>query len=188
MVASFIMAAVGIQVVYQAVHKSIIGEYQSPDLISAWVGIFAAVVMYFVYRFNRNLAREIKSQSVMAAAKDNLSDALVSIGTVIGIIGAQLGLPWLDPVAAVIVGLIICKTAWEIFRDASHHLTDCFDEEEILIYKDTIINTNGVRDVKDIKARYYGNNQVVDVVILVHSELSLMEAHNIAVYVEPLVR
>ncbi|WP_230495122.1 cation diffusion facilitator family transporter [Pseudoneobacillus rhizosphaerae] len=102
MVASFIMAAVGIQVVYQAVHKSIIGEYQSPDLISAWVGIFAAVVMYFVYRFNRNLAREIKSQSVMAAAKDNLSDALVSIGTVIRIIGAQLGLPWLDPVAAVI--------------------------------------------------------------------------------------
>ncbi|WP_230495123.1 cation transporter dimerization domain-containing protein [Pseudoneobacillus rhizosphaerae] len=86
------------------------------------------------------------------------------------------------------MGLIICKTAWEIFRDASHHLTDGFDEEEILIYKDTIINTNGVRGVKDIKARYYGKNQVVDVVILVHSELSLKEAHNIAVHVEPLVR
>ncbi|MFD2444656.1 cation diffusion facilitator family transporter [Bacillus sp. CGMCC 1.16607] len=184
MVASFIMGAVGIHVVYQAVHKSIIGEYQSPELISAWAGIFAAVVMYFVYRYNRNLAREIKSQSVMAAAKDNLSDALVSIGTVIGIIGSQLGISWLDPVAAIIVGLIICKTAWEIFRDASHHLTDGFDEEEILIYKEAILRTKGVRAVKDIKARYYGNNQVVDVVILVQSELSLREAHNIATNVE----
>ncbi|MHC0038430.1 cation diffusion facilitator family transporter [Pseudoneobacillus sp. C159] len=184
MVASFIMAAVGIHVVYEAIHKSIIGDYQSPGLISAWVGLFSAVVMYFVYRYNRNLAREIKSQSVMAAAKDNLSDALVSIGTVIGIIGAQLELPWLDPLTAVIVGLIICKTAWEIFREASHHLTDGFDEEEILVYKDTILNTIGVRAVKDIKARYYGNNQVVDVVILVQSELSLKEAHNIATNVE----
>lgn len=51
-----------------------------------------------------------------AAAKDNLSDAWVSIGIVVGIIGSQFSLPWLDPAAAVIVGLLICKTAWDIFR------------------------------------------------------------------------
>lgn len=184
MVASFIMAVVGIHVVYDAINKFFVGGYESPNLLSAWVGIFSAVVMYFVYRYNRNLAREIKSQSVMAAAKDNLSDALVSIGTVIGIFGAQLNLPWLDPLTAIIVGLLICKTAWDIFREASHHLTDGFDEEEIIDYKDTILNTHGVKEVKDIKARNYGNNQVVDVVILVQSELSLKEAHNISTKVE----
>ncbi len=65
----------------------------------------------------------------MAASKDNISDAWVSIGTAIGIFGSQLGLPWLDPLAAFVVGILICKTAWEIFREASHHLTDGFDEK-----------------------------------------------------------
>lgn len=184
MVASFIMAAVGVNVVYEAIHTFVIGSHESPDLISAWIGLFSAIIMYFVYRYNRNLAREIKSHSVMAAAKDNLSDALVSIGTVVGILGAQLNLPWFDPLTAVLIGVIICKTAWEIFREASHHLTDGFDEEEIMTYKETILNTQGVKEVKDIKARNYGNNQVVDAVILVRSDLSLKEAHHISTRVE----
>ena len=71
----------------------------------------------------------------MAAARDNISDAWVSIGTVIGIAGSQFGLPWLDPVTAVIVGFLICKTAWDIFKEATHHLTDGFDVELIREYR-----------------------------------------------------
>ena len=184
MLASFIMMGVGIQVTYQAISSVFNRIEESPDLIAAWTGLFSAIVMYFVYRYNQKLAREINSQSVMAAAKDNLSDAWVSIGAFVGIIGAQFGLPWLDPIAAIIVGLIICKTAWEIFRDASHHLTDGFDQKLLDSYKDTIINCYGVKGVKDIKARNYGNNVVVDTVILVNSDLDLKEAHDIATEVE----
>jgi cation diffusion facilitator family transporter len=140
--------------------------------------------MYFVYRYNRNLATKINSQSVMAAAKDNLSDAWVSIGTAIGIIGAQFHLPWLDSVTAVIVGFLICKTAWDIFREASHHLTDGFDEQQLEEYKETILNTPGVKGVKDIKARNYGSSPVVDVSILVNSTLGVGAAHDITTKVE----
>ncbi|MEH7081213.1 cation diffusion facilitator family transporter [Neobacillus drentensis] len=184
MVASFIMIAVGIQVTYEAISSIFHGRNETPDLISAWTGLFCAVVMYLVYRYNKKLAREINSQSVMAAAKDNLSDAWVSVGTFIGIIGAQFNLPWLDPITAIIVGLLICKTGWEIFRDASHHLTDGFDEKQIETYKETIIDCNGVKGVKDIKARNYGNNVVVDIVILVNSDLDIRGAHDIATKVE----
>ena len=90
----------------------------------------------------------------------------VSIGTAVGIIGSQFQLGWLDPVAAVIVGLLICKTAWDIFRDASHQLTDGFDVHKIQLYKNTIGTIYGVKGIKDIKARNYGNNTVVDVVII----------------------
>lgn len=184
MVAAFIMIAVGIQVTYEAISSIFHGRNETPDLISAWTGLFCAVVMYLVYRYNKKLAREINSQSVMAAAKDNLSDAWVSVGTFIGIIGAQFNLPWLDPITAIIVGLLICKTGWEIFRDASHHLTDGFDEKQIETYKETIIDCNGVKGVKDIKARNYGNNVVVDIVILVNSDLDIRGAHDIATKVE----
>ncbi|MFP7300306.1 cation diffusion facilitator family transporter [Neobacillus niacini] len=184
MVASFIMMGVGLQVTYVAISSVFKGFEKSPDLLSAWTGLFCAFVMFFVYRYNRKLAEEINSQSVMAAAKDNLSDAWVSIGTFVGIIGSQFGLPWLDPVTAIIVGLIICKTGWEIFREASHHLTDGFDQEQLDSYKTTVINCNGVKGVKDIKARNYGNNVVVDVIILVNSNLDLHHAHDIATIVE----
>lgn len=184
MVASFIMIAVGIQVIYQAILSIFFGRNGTPDLTSAWTGLFCALVMYFVFRYNKKLASEINSQSVMAAAKDNLSDAWVSVGTFIGIVGAQFNLPWLDPITAIIVGLLICKTGWEIFRDASHHLTDGFDEKQIETYKETIIDCYGVKGVKDIKARNYGNNVVVDIVILVNSTLDIRGAHDIATKVE----
>ncbi|MDQ0223857.1 cation diffusion facilitator family transporter [Metabacillus niabensis] len=184
MVASFIMAVVGFQVLYNAVLSVFDGQQESPDLISAWTGLFCAIIMFFVYRYNRNLGRKINSQGLMAAAKDNLSDALVSIGTVIGIIGSQFGLPWLDPITAVLVGIIICKTAWEIFRDTSHHLTDGYDIEKMDVYKETVLSMPGVKGVKDIKARAYGNNSVVDIVILVNSNLGIRDAHDISTAVE----
>ncbi|MEH7503651.1 cation diffusion facilitator family transporter [Neobacillus drentensis] len=184
MVASFIMVVVGIQVTYEAITSIFNGRNESPDLVSAWTGLFCALVIYGVYRYNKKLANDTNSQSVMAAAKDNLSDAWVSVGTFIGIIGAQFGLPWLDPLTAIIVGLLICKTGWEIFRDASHYLTDGFDEKQIELYKETINNCFGVKGVKDIKARNYGNNVVVDIVILVNSSLDIRGAHDIATEVE----
>ncbi|MBS4223017.1 cation diffusion facilitator family transporter [Lederbergia citrea] len=184
MVASFIMIAVGIQVLYGAISSVFSAKQESPDLISAWTGMFSSVVMYMVYRYNRNLGRKINSQAVMAAAKDNLSDAWVSIGTVIGIIGSQFNLPWLDPVTAVIVGLLICKTGWDIFRKASHDLTDGYDEEQLDIYRKSILKIRGVKGIKDIRARKYGSNSVVDVVIIVNSTLFIGAAHDISERVE----
>ncbi|MDQ0229300.1 cation diffusion facilitator family transporter [Metabacillus malikii] len=184
MVASFIMAVVGIQVLFDALRSVFTKHDQVPDMISAWTGLFCAIVMFLVYRYNSKLGRKINSQGLLAAAKDNLSDALVSIGTVIGIIGSQFGLPWLDPITAVLVGIIICKTAWEIFRDASHHLTDGYDTEKMHAYKQTVLTIYGVKGVKDIRARNYGNNSVVDIVILVNSTLGIKDAHDISTEVE----
>ncbi|MDG0792198.1 cation diffusion facilitator family transporter [Cohnella ginsengisoli] len=184
LISSFIMAAVGLQVLFAAVSSVFGGSEKAPDPISVWAGLFSAAAMYFVYRYNRRLAVRINSQAVMAAAKDNVSDALVSVGAVIGIVGSQFGLPWLDPVAAVAVGLLICKTAWDIFRDASHHLSDGFDESTIESFKEAILEVEGVEAVKDIKARNYGSSAVVDVVVLVNMELDFAEAHEIATSVE----
>lgn len=182
--ASFIMMAVGIQVFYEAVTSVFSGRTETPDMIAGWTGVFSALVMYFVYRYNSRLAKKINSTSVNAAAKDNISDAWVSIGSAIGIFGSQLNLPWLDPLTAVIVGGLIIKTAWDIFKEASHQLSDGFDEEKIEAYRDTIQNVQGVKGVKQIKARSYGNNAVVDIVIFVKSTLDIKDAHDISTVVE----
>lgn len=184
MIASFIMMVVGIEVLFGAITAIFNGVNQPPDMISAWTALFSSIVMYMVYRYNKKLALKIKSQSVMAAAKDNLSDSWVSIGTAIGIIGSQFNLPWLDPVAAIIVGGLICKTAWEIFQEASHQLTDGFDQDLIKKYRATIFEIQGVKGIKDLKARSYGNNIVVDLVITVNADLDIGDAHDISTKVE----
>ncbi|SET09467.1 cation diffusion facilitator family transporter [Paenibacillus sp. NFR01] len=182
--ASFIMMAVGLEVLVAAVSSVFKGRAQSPDLISVWTGLFCAVVMYFVYRYNKNLAAKIRSQAVMAAAKDNISDAIVSIGAVIGIVGSQFGIPWLDPVTAVAVGFIICRTAWDIFREASHQLSDGYDEAAVQAYKETVMQVAGVEDVMDLRARNYGSNAVVDVVLSIKGDLAFQKAHDVATNVE----
>lgn len=184
LVASIIMIFVGFQVLASAITSIFDGVSEAPDMISAWTGLFSALVMFSVYRYNRNLALKIKSQSVMAAAKDNLSDSWVSIGTAAGIIGSQFNLPWLDPVTAVIVGTLILKTGWDIFREASHQLTDGFDQELISDYRETICEIKGVKGINDLKARRYGNNIVVDIVITVNPTLDISEAHDISTKVE----
>lgn len=184
MIASFIMVAVGIQVIIEAIITIFQEEKQSPDILAAYVASISGLVMYFVYRYNKKLALRIKSKAVMAAAKDNISDAWVSIGTAVGIFGSQFNLPWLDTLTAIIVGILICKTAWDIFREASHELSDGFDENKVYLYRDVITRVDGVKGVKEIKGRNYGNNEVLDVVILVNSTLDIKEAHDIATHVE----
>jgi cation diffusion facilitator family transporter len=184
LMASFIMIAVGIQVLYQSVKKFFEPTISTPDMIAAWTALFCAIVMMFVYRYNIRLAKKINSKAIMAAAQDNRSDALVSIGAFVGIIGSQFGLPWLDPLTATIVGFIICKTAWDIFKDASHALTDGFDEKELNAIKQTIENTPGVESIKDIRARVHGNNVLVDVTIYVNGSLNVVESHDITEKIE----
>ena len=87
-----------------------------------------------------------------------------------------------------IVGFLICKTAWDIFRDATHYLTDGYDIEKIQCYKETVQSLYGVKGVKDIKARSYGNNAVVDIVILVNSDLGIRDAHDISTKVEDVLK
>lgn len=184
LLAAFIMASVAIQVLLSAGQSLFEANHETPDMFTAWTALGAALVMYGVYLYNRRLAKKINSQSILAAAHDNRSDALVSVGAFIGIIGSRLGLGWLDTLTAFVVGLIILKTAWDIFSDASLALTDAFDLDELKGMQKTVEKVPGVRGVPSIKARSHGNITLVDVVLLVDPGLNVIESHDITEYVE----
>ncbi|GGA37655.1 cation diffusion facilitator family transporter [Paenibacillus physcomitrellae] len=184
LIASFIMFVVGLQVLYQAFMKFREPEAVSPDMTAAWVALLCAVIMYGVYRYNSRLARRVRSSALNAAAQDNRSDALVSIGAFAGIMGSQFGMAWLDPLAALVVGFIICRTAWLIFRDATHNLTDGFDAEQLEDIRHTVQRTPGVAAIIDLKARVNGNNTLVDATIGVDERMSVAESHAITEEIE----
>lgn len=184
LIASFIMMVVGLQVLFSAGESIFSAKQETPDMIAAWTAAGGAVLMLIVYRYNKRLAKKVKSQALLAAAADNKSDAFVSIGTFIGIVAAQFHLAWIDTVTAFVIGLLICKTAWDIFKESSHSLTDGFDIKDISAYKQTIEKISGVSRLKDIKARYLGSTVHVDVVVEVSADLNITESHDIANEIE----
>lgn len=187
LVASLIMIAVGINVLYTAVLDTIFFKKEAPDLISAGTALFCALGIYLVYRYNLKIANQINSSGLKAAAKDNLSDAFVSIGTAVGIIASQFGFPWIDPLAAVVVGVLIIKTGWEIFIEAAHNLTDGFDKELLDQITASIDSVTGVEGIEDIKARVHGNNTLMDLIVLVNPNITVVQGHDIAVSVEKML-
>jgi len=188
LVASFIMLYVGVDVMLGAIPSMFNPNPTAPGMIAGYTALVTSVIMFGVYHYNRKLALRTNSQALMAAAMDNRSDALVSIGTFIGVAGAQFQLPWLDPLTALIVGVIIIKTGWEIFRETVHRLTDGFDQSKLEDLRSTIAHIDGVERISDIKARYHGSSVLVDVVVLVDPQLNVVESHTITEEIEDRMR
>ncbi|WLR52833.1 cation diffusion facilitator family transporter [Bacillus tianshenii] len=180
LLASFIMFSIGIEVLIDAFQSLFHERQHAPNLLAAWTALGSAAAMYGVYAFNLRLANNVKSSALKAAAKDNLSDALVSIGTAVGILASQFQMAWIDPLAAFVVGLVILKTAIEIFRETTHMLTDGFDEKKMKEYEQTISEIDGVMKVEDVKARMQGNDVILDATIKVDPSLNVIESHEIA--------
>lgn len=187
MITSFIMVVVGVQVVMSAVRAFINHDTTTPDPVAGIVGIVSAIAMYGVYRYNRNLAKKVNSGALLAAAKDNLSDAYTSIGTAVAIFAASLGLDWLDNGAAFVVGLLIIWTGFEIFTDSAFSLSDGFSEDELHRYKNDILVIPGVEEVRDIRGRTYGSNIFLDVVVMMDGSMSVNESHRITEEIESML-
>lgn len=188
LVASFIMAVVGLQVLFNSGKSFIENNHSSPSLLTAVVAIISGIIMYIVYRYNLKLSERTKSSAVKAAALDNRSDALVSFGTAIGILGAIVGFPIIDSITAIIVGIIIIKTAYEIFFEAVHTLTDGFDEEEVETLSTLVRNVDGVIHLIDLKGRNHGNMVFVDLTVTVNPELNVWKSHQITEDIENTIR
>ncbi|WP_215141258.1 cation diffusion facilitator family transporter [Exiguobacterium qingdaonense] len=184
LVASLIMIAVGIFVFFSSLSNLIEGEYAEPNPLAAVVALVSAFILFGVYRFNLNLSRKTKSLALKAAAKDNLADALISVGATFGVLFAYFNMPWMDTVLAVIIAGMIIRTAIQIFLDATHQLSDGFPPHLVESYEETIERFERVKEVREIKGRHLGNHVMLDVTIAVNGELTVDEAHELCDEIE----
>ncbi|HCV8573091.1 cation diffusion facilitator family transporter [Staphylococcus aureus] len=181
---SFVIMFVGIQVVIQNAPRLFKEDDVVPNAITIIVSLISGLIMLIVFAVNQSLAKRTKSSSLNSAAKDNLSDSLVSIGTAIGLIFTQIGFPIVDIILAILLGLLIVYTGFGIFKEAIFMLSDGFNETELEAYRNDILEVDEVQKVKSIKGRYHGSSVFIDVTIVVDANLSLVEAHQICDNVE----
>ena len=147
-------------------------------LVAAIVSIVCKEAMYWYTRYN---AKRIDSSALMADAWHHRSDALSSIGALVGIAGARMGYPILDAIASLVICIFIEKAAIDIFKDAINKMVDkaCDDETEHEMYE-CVMKNESVRGVDLLRTRTFGNKIYVDIEIRVDGKLTLWEAHAIA--------
>lgn len=184
LVASLIMISVGFDVLYNVVNQIMHQEAKIPDILSAIVSFSCSVALFILYKYNEKKARLISSSGLMATAKDNLSDSLVSFINGVGIIVSQYNLVIIDSLMALIVSFLILKTGYDIFIESVHHLLDGTNDEILVKISDNLSDITEIKNIKSLKSRYQGNNILVDLVIEVDGDLSLKQAHNISDEVE----
>lgn len=152
-----------------------------PSLLAIITVVLSILAKEGMFRYTKKYALSEKSDALMAGAWDNRSDALASLGGLAGIIGARMGFPVTDSLAAFVICLLILKSAVEIFRDAINKLVDkSCDRLMVREIADFISAQEGVVRLGDLKTRLFGNRIYADIVIEANPQLSLIEAHNIA--------
>lgn len=188
LVTSIIMFYVGFDVLRDTLQKIFNNESISIDPLGATVGVLSAIVMLGVYVYNLRLAKRAKSKALKAAAKDNLSDVVTSLGTSIAIAASAFNYPIVDKIAAIIITFFILKTAYDIFMESSFSLSDGFDDSLLEDYEKAILNLPKIARVKYQRGRTYGSNIYLDVVLEMNPDLSVYESHAITEEVEDLLK
>lgn len=152
-----------------------------PGQLALWAAILSIVVKEAMFWYTKNAAEKINSGALMADAWHHRSDALSSIGSFVGILGARMGYPVLDPVASIIICLMILYAAYEVFKDAMDKMVDhSCDDETCKQLEELIERVPGVEHMDALHTRMFGSRIYVDTEISVKDNLSLLEAHCIA--------
>lgn len=187
LITSFIMFIVGFQVLIQTLQAIFFGKETAIDPLGAIVGVISALIMLLVYAYNKRLSKRVKSSALVAASKDNLSDAITSIGTSIAIVAASLHLPIIDRIAAIVITFFILKTAYDIFMQSAFSLSDGFDNKHLKKYEAAILEIPKITAVKSQRGRTYGSNVYLDIVLEMNPDLSVYESHAITEQVEQML-
>lgn len=157
------------------------GDLAVPGIVALVAAVISILAKEALFWYTRYYAKRIDSGALMADAWHHRSDALSSVGALIGIAGARMGFPVLDPLASVVICVFILKAAYDIFKDAVNKMVDksCEVQTEQEM-RSCILEQDGVQGIDLLHTRVFGNKIYVDVEILVNGQWRLYEAHGVA--------
>lgn len=182
---AIILAIVGIGIIYDAIER-----LDNPNVLSHSMLLFGVTVLSILSKellfwVTIKVAKTYKSNMLKANAWHHRSDALSSVVVLVGIFGSLNGYPYLDGVAAIIVGLMVMAIAWELGLNATKELVDTsIDIEEVEKLRKAIGMISGVNSVHSLRTRKIGHAISADVHVQVDPFLSVSEGHIITISVE----
>lgn len=182
-----ILLLVGAGIGLSGLEKIFSGQYSTllvPGRLALLAAVLSIAVKEGLFWYTRMAAKKINSISLMAEAWHHRSDALSSVGSFAGILGARLGYPVLDPLASVIIALFILKVALDIYKETLDRMVDrSCDEATEGAMRQLIASYEGVLALDLLRTRLFGSKMYVEVEIAADGNQPLQQAHDIAVQI-----
>ncbi len=181
-----ILIAVGLGIVWDAGERLFTPEeLRHPAGFTLYVAAFSILANEGLFFYTRYLASQINSDLLRANAWHHRSDSVSSVVVLVGIGGTMLGLPYLDAIAAVLVGVMVAQIGWNLGWGAIQELADAgLEEEHLQRIREVIGNVSGVNSVHMLRTRRLGGHALADVHVQVDPWLSVSEGHRIAEVVQ----
>ncbi len=186
--ATFLLALVlilaGTGIAWDSIDEIIHGTHTTPGFLALPIALLSILANEVLFHFTRHVGKRIHSDLIIANAWHHRSDAASSTVVLFGLIGSIVGYRFLDPLAAIIVGLMIIKMGWSYGWNSVKELVDTAVEPHLLAkIKYIIRQVDGVQKIHQLRSRMMGQDVFIDVHILVSPFISVSEGHFIAQHV-----
>jgi cation diffusion facilitator family transporter len=184
LIIAILLILVGLGFIQQSIERIInveTIEHGEFAIIIAIIVLLTAIGKEVMARYSNAIAKKINSDVLKADAWHHRSDAISSIGVAIGILGARLGFPILDPIFGILVSIIIIYVGISLVKTASNYLIGRAPDKKLIEQiKETALKTNKIKGIHDIYLHDYGTTKILTLHAEVDNNLSLEEAHKIA--------
>lgn len=160
---------------------------EAPKTIAIVAVALSIIVKEILFRYKYKLGKELNSDALIVNAYEHRSDVYSSIAALIGIgsaiIGGKLGIDWLeyaDPVAGIIVSIMVLKMAWSLGKESIHNTLDhVLHEEDTIELRKTVEDIKEVKQIDELHAREHGSYVIIDLKISVDPTMTVEEGHRV---------
>jgi cation diffusion facilitator family transporter len=185
-----LLSLVAAYIIFEAAKKLV--EPHEAQHVEWGMGVMAAsaLINVFVVRFVLRAAQKTGSLALIAVSKDHMADIYAAIGVLIGLVLVRItGKTYFDSLMAIAVALLIVRSAWHLFREATHILMDTnLPAEDIERVKEILDSEPKVLAYHKIRTRQAGSVRHVDAHILLDDHSTLLEAHDLTEEIEDRIR
>jgi cation diffusion facilitator family transporter len=184
LILALMLILAGTGIAWDSLDEIINQKQQTPGILALPIALLSILLNEGLFHYTHHIGKLIHSELVIANAWHHRSDAASSIIVLVGLIGSIAGYRFLDPIAAILVGLLIIKMGWTYGWNSVKELVDTAVEPEMLVEIQNIINQiHGVKKIHQLRSRLMGKDVFIDVHILVEPFISVTEGHYIAQHV-----
>jgi cation diffusion facilitator family transporter len=185
---SLVILATGGWILYDSTHSIIDRNFQMPSIIAVAAAFLTIIIKEWLYRFTQKTGTILASPSLLSIAKDHRKDAITSISTLVGVVGAFFGFGFMDPLAAGLTSFFILHIGYQTFRDAAHDLMDGSVPPDFIAEVTRLAESvERVEHVHDIRGRRSGQYMIIDLKLEMDPAMTVKDSHDIASKVKRLI-
>jgi len=189
---SLIIFFAGGQLILSSVQKLFTGKIDLNVMyIALIVSVISCIVKFFLYRYKLKVGKTIQNKAIIADALNMRSDVLISLSVFISVLLVELtGMNWIDPVAGILVGIIVIKTAIELFWENAQELMEgTLKGDKIYNNVYSALKTvDNIHNPHKMRIRKFGYKYIIDLDIEVNPVMTVREAHNITKNAEKAIK